>query len=675
MCGIGLALLPVFHPPNQNDLTSINRNNKEKILEESYWNAIEQSLSNGIAPRGPDLPLSTHEFHLSPTRKRSEDESDMKWKVKVYASVLHMRGEVMLAQPYFVEGSEDERFDYTFGWNGECYAHECNGKRLFDLATEDYSDGEVQSDTDMVLQALRRAMTTCHDNSKNLSSEFIRRREHEALAEEFSQIHGEYSFLLYCSPKNEDTRDGYVYFGRDPFGRRSLLTTPIHDEEGNLLKKQIFDPLHTFIISSVSLTSQTVKSQEDLSTVGHTMPELIELQAGIIYCLDLNDGSLSQVKIQPFRNHMIPSTLVSSQQDLPNYRSLNENRETASMSKHSEVLHYHLDRSVRRRVINGTKSRASISKHLSYSKVENHPNDARVAILFSGGVDSVVLAALSHNHIPLNETIDLINVAFASSSTPDEKGTDPFSKSPDRIAALLSYQEMIERWPNRDWRFIAVNVEYSQVLEHEKVITDLISPRSSTMDFNIGCAFWFASRGVGIDLDCRDIKIDTLKGSEHLRFATDKRKPHQMNVKGCDNNEPVNKFEKSRPKVSDHNNSDMVSMPPNVVRSTAKIILVGIGADELMAGYGRHRSIYNKGGYDALRSELKMEQSRLWARNLGRDDRCISYHGKEARFPFLDEDVVQYLTSLDVTEFCDMTKPQGEGEMKNVLLAIIKWFF
>ena len=88
---------------------------------------------------------------------------------------------------------------------------------------------------------------------------------------------------------------------------------------------------------------------------------------------------------------------------------------------------------------------------------------------------------------------------------------------------------------------------------------------------------------------------------------------------------------------------------------------MGIGADEQMAGYGRHRNIYNKGGYDALRSELEMEKGRLWTRNLGRDDRCISYHGKEARFPFLDEDVVQYLSSLDVTEFCDMTKPQGEG--------------
>ena len=93
--------------------------------------------------------------------------------------------------------------------------------------------------------------------------------------------------------------------------------------------------------------------------------------------------------------------------------------------------------------------------------------DAAVAILFSGGVDSVVLAALCHYHVPEEQPIDLINVAFANAKS--TKGNTnihndaAFESSPDRQAALLSYEEMINLWPNRKWRFVAVNVDYSSM--------------------------------------------------------------------------------------------------------------------------------------------------------------------------------------------------------------------
>eukprot|EP00574_Skeletonema_japonicum_P007250 CAMPEP_0201736186 /NCGR_PEP_ID=MMETSP0593-20130828/39117_1 /ASSEMBLY_ACC=CAM_ASM_000672 /TAXON_ID=267983 /ORGANISM="Skeletonema japonicum, Strain CCMP2506" /LENGTH=140 /DNA_ID=CAMNT_0048229877 /DNA_START=1 /DNA_END=420 /DNA_ORIENTATION=- len=98
------------------------------------------------------------------------------------------------------------------------------------------------------------------------------------------------------------------------------------------------------------------------------------------------------------------------------------------------------------------------------------------------------------------------------------------------------------------------------------------------------------------------------------------------------------------------------------ITSSAKILISGVGADEQLAGYGRHRTTFQRGGYDTLQSELKMEVGRLWTRNLGRDDRCLSDHGKEARFPFLDEDVVAYLERLPVDRKCDMTEAPGVGD-------------
>lgn len=50
----------------------------------------------------------------------------------------------------------------------------------------------------------------------------------------------------------------------------------------------------------------------------------------------------------------------------------------------------------------------------------------------------------------------------------------------------------------------------------------------------------------------------------------------------------------------------------------ARTLLVGIGADEQMGGYGRHRTAYVRGGLEAMEKEMNMDMQRLWKRNLGR---------------------------------------------------------
>lgn len=60
------------------------------------------------------------------------------------------------------------------------------------------------------------------------------------------------------------------------------------------------------------------------------------------------------------------------------------------------------------------------------------------------------------------------------------------------------------------------------------------------------------------------------------------------------------------------------SAPKVPYQCRCSILIVGIGADEQLAGYSRHRTMYQRGGREALQRELDMDISRIYTRNLGR---------------------------------------------------------
>lgn len=83
-------------------------------------------------------------------------------------------------------------------------------------------------------------------------------------------------------------------------------------------------------------------------------------------------------------------------------------------------------------------------------------NHCCVAVLFSGGLDSTVLALLAHRFVPNDKPIDLYNVAFQQRSGSFEV--------PDRETGQASLKELKSLAPNRLWNFVEVNVHGRIVL-------------------------------------------------------------------------------------------------------------------------------------------------------------------------------------------------------------------
>jgi asparagine synthetase B (glutamine-hydrolysing) len=126
-------------------------------------------------------------------------------------------------------------------------------------------------------------------------------------------------------------------------------------------------------------------------------------------------------------------------------------------------------------------------------------------------------------------------------------------------------------------------------------VVSLIHPHNTEMDLSIALAFYFAARGIGSVYD--EVANDTKS------YTT-----------------------------------------------PARVLLSGLGADELFAGYSRHGAAFAQRGFPGLLKEMELDISRLGKRNLGRDDRVIAHHGKEVRFPYLDEALLNWAMSIPAWE-------------------------
>ncbi|NXP48675.1 ASND1 protein, partial [Heliornis fulica] len=566
-----------------------------------------------LGRRGPDC-----------SQQLIKPASDLSYECLFSGHVLHLRG-LMTPQP--LEDADNN----VFLWNGEIFS----GVHV----------GDLENDTEVMFRYLGR----CSSEADILSL--------------FSSLRGPWSFIYYQASRHS------LWFGRDYFGRRSLLWQCSNEVD-----------------SAFSLTSVGVYSESDIRWQ--------EVPASGIFKIDLKACAAAKsltLSLFPWKysctekavEEIFVNVLDQVSKDLPNHLSLvmNESKlclrapviplnkaiseasgqcagintsnlmNTVSVEtlqgflveEHKrKIVHQFIDvlsEAVKRRVL--SLFRDEDQKTREIPSMSNRK--AYVAVLFSGGIDSMVIAALADKHVPLEEPIDLLNVAFLRKEQakqkgatkkhtnqdvefdllcPQENGKGLDTKSgaylscfdvPDRITGRAGLKELVAINPSRTWNFVEINVALEELKKmRQQCINHLIYPLDTVLDDSIGCAIWFASRGEGFISQGGELK-------------------------------PYN--------------------------SPAKVVLTGIGADEQLAGYSRHRVCFKKYGLQGLNNELQMELDRISSRNLGRDDRIIGDHGKEARFPFLDEDVVSFLNSLPISEKADLTLPRGIGEKLILRLA------
>lgn len=394
-------------------ICQVDKNNKDDCkFKFNDWLLCKENVDR----RGPDIQ-SEHSVVI-----------DEKWQGIFAASVLWMQGDDPVVQPCL-----DNQGNILL-WNGDIFSGP--------LAVDHH-----ESDTLTLLKELK--------SSNNI-------------IETLKSIEGPFSIIYYQKSSNK------IYFARDILGRHSLLI--------NIDRKN-----NSLTLSSVSC--KKVDNIIELPAIGIFSIDLtnLELNLALNPWEKINDRSLEIIdKLQDkfLINVILEQPIFSSNfsvEHLPGPQPGNSTfLDTFPTSKNfQETMELLLqDSKIDERVNqllellkNSVKIR--VSKKPDYCKDclkikikgENIKcNHAKVGVLFSGGLDSTILAAIADEFIPENETIDLINVAFEKVAKPsnnkNNKNTAPDVPTkfnvPDRKTGREALSELQKIFPNRAWNFIEV---------------------------------------------------------------------------------------------------------------------------------------------------------------------------------------------------------------------------
>lgn len=255
-------------------------------------------------------------------------------------------------------------------WNGEVFS-----------GLPGHSVGS--SDTAAVARLLR---DTCRQDGIGLTGQSV--STGEQIARALSCINGPFAFAYFRAA------EGAVYFGRDSFGRRSLLC--LADAAGDL-----------HAIASVSCEA----AQHD----------------GPLRWSELPVDGVYRAQPQPLggarfgRSAPWPADRITLGRPLCDDVATEQCRAASASRKFLQAL----QDAVRQRVLSLFGARTC--------EGEGDSPRCRIGVLFSGGIDSVLLAAVLHSCLAdAHEPVELVNVSFSEQSGP----------SADRLAAVAALLEL-----------------------------------------------------------------------------------------------------------------------------------------------------------------------------------------------------------------------------------------
>ncbi|KAF7131758.1 hypothetical protein RHSIM_Rhsim09G0126700 [Rhododendron simsii] len=588
MCGIALIVSGV-----RIDLSSLFLSSTTSSAQSEQSLFSIDDIKEALKRRGPDSLGSKKVFLHSKISssvggRDRQDVEELCWKdngfnkrecvAELYfiGATLQLRGVKPIVQP-LVDASGN-----ILVYNGEIFGG-------IDVSID-------SNDAEVLMESLGKCCSCsshehirgCHEIGK----------EETSVPDILSAIKGPWA-LIYLQASSRTT-----WFGRDAFGRRSLLVHWPTSKDSRLLLSSVSPP------SSIDLGEECGQggsnfweelpcgiysvSVDDSKLDGNMVGEVERHEWTDPMLYELINWERMSVQPKPEELNISRMKFCSRQHDMP-VNSTNIPHELglieAPVLLPSEAVLITLREAVKRRSTINTMFKAANCDNIQ----QGH---APVAVLFSGGLDSMILAALLDNCLDPKYEIDLLNVSFDKELAPDRISSRGGVKELKRFSPLRRYAVML-------------------------LFCFLVVPMPLLWIYSSFIYHFLMSRTIGIN-------TEIYVGLQHRHCGWHLRENCQS-IK---------------------------------YKSEARILLVGSGADEQCAGYGRHRTKYRNGSWIGLHEEMKLDMQRIWKRNLGRDDRCIADNGKEARFPFLDEDVIRTLLGFPLWEIADLDQPSGKGDKK-----------